>query len=102
MSREPVEFYRDEHGRPRARGVDTQLAAYLETDCQSSTHFINELLGAIESGERTDIIGNAHELTLDGSRATITALHDDRLPERHLSTHYLRDTLRGWLNFVTD
>ena len=96
-----IEFYRDDNGMPRARGTDSQLAVFLETDCQSASHHVTEILQALERGEEGQFIGNAHELSLDRTRATLTAMYDDQAPARHMSTTYLRDVLGRWLEFVT-
>lgn len=102
MSARTLDFFRDSSGAPRARGTDRQLAAYLETDCQSATGVVVEILGALATGTDHEFVGNAHSLTLSGQRASIEPLHDEVASVRHLSRSYLESTLREWLKYVAE
>ncbi len=103
-----MQFSRDKDGAPIATGEGKQrvLADFLQSDIQDDAIIARELLEMADEVARGalgryEFTGNAHELTLRESGATLVESHggDDRGVEIPLAD--FRRALSGWLTFIT-
>jgi hypothetical protein len=98
---EGLEFYRDERGNPCARGSDTGLARFLETDVQESSEIANALIELLRSDKNDATFnGNAHTVSLGPVLVTIECEFDDG-PDRRVEREHLTNVLVDWVSFIT-
>lgn len=104
-----IEYYRDEAGNARARGLADYgvLIDYLESDVQGSTTTAREILEGIDrvsSGQEKswELTGNAYTLSLSPERATIVfeTIEEDDEPPKTYSLEDLREGVKGWLELL--
>jgi len=97
-----LEFYIDDEGQPSARGRDSRLATYLETDLQGSREITRSMLEALENDSfRGEINGNGHSVSIGKKTVLIESLFDDTTPARRLSRDDLASAIRRWMKFIS-
>lgn len=95
-----LHFYRDEDGIPRAKGEDTRLAAFLESDIQDSIEIAEDLLALLQLPQESEFNGNAYSLSIDPKTVCLCNQFDESAIDRRLSREDFADVLASWHSFL--
>ena len=97
-----VDFYRDEHGAPRATADSRQhiVADFLESDIQGDSILCREMIDQLtHTGTGWEWVGNAHSIRVSNNKVYIEGLFEDDT-EFVISIQELVKLLLGWLSFL--
>jgi len=95
-----LNFFRDEDGVPRAKGDDTRLAAFFESDVQDSIEIAEDLLALLQLPQEAEFNGNAYSLSIDPKTVCLSNQFDENAVDRRLSREDFADALSSWHSFI--
>jgi hypothetical protein len=109
MNKPTIDFFYDEHGRPRVRTNSefALLGLYLEFDIQNIRPFAEQVIQRVDEVEKgtqasSKIAGNAFRLVLSHETARIESLFDDHAPGLELPLSDFRNVLQQWLDWISN
>lgn len=95
-----LKFYRDEEGAPRAKGEDTRVACFLESDIQDAVEIAQDLLMLLKQPEEAEFHGNSHSLSIDPQTVCLSNHADESAADRRLSRDDFAKILIAWCSFL--